>query len=143
MHDDPPVRGPDQGFPPCHRLRRRREYLAVYDEGRRKHGRYVVLFALARCEGEAPWRVGLTTPRKLGKAVRRNRLRRIGREVFRRRREALPVGVDFVVNFKAPAVQAAYGDLERDLIDCLARLGYPPAGQPAAPPNAPPEPPPA
>jgi ribonuclease P protein component len=108
-----------------HRLRRRRDYLTVYEQGARAHGRLAVVFALRRAD-DAPWRLGLTATVKLGGAVTRNRLRRAGREVFRRWGAELPQGWDFVLNFKHAAREADQAELKRDLLTCLRRLGIEP-----------------
>jgi len=56
--------------------------------------------------------VGFTTPRALGKAIRRNRIRRRVREAVRRRFAALEGGWDVVLNPRAAALQAPFAELE-------------------------------
>lgn len=114
------LRGPGE-----HRLRRRAEYLTAYEQGRKAHGRLVVIFARRREEGGA-WRLGLTATRKLGGAVVRNRLRRRAREIFRRWGARLPAGWDFVLNFKHGAAASSHDELLRDLLASLRRLGADP-----------------
>ena len=80
-----------------------------------------VIFCLQRVD-EGPWRLGLTTTRKVGKAVLRNRLRRRTREFFRR--QTLAPGWDFVVNLKQAAIAASFNEFERDLRHILRRLGF-------------------
>ncbi len=111
----------DESFARHHRLRQRREFLLVYGEGSKAHGRLAVIFRRRR--GDAgPWRLGITATRRLGKAVVRNRLRRRIREIFRRRHPRPPDGWDFVVNLKHPAVEASYEELLREIDRLLARL---------------------
>ena len=112
----------DQRFSQEHRLRKRSQYLRVYGEGRRVHGRLAVIFCYRR-EDDGPWRLGLTATRKTGGAVRRNRLRRCGREFFRLR-GGFPSGWDFVLNFKQAATEAGAAELNRDLSQILGRLGF-------------------
>ena len=106
------------------RLLKRSDFLRVYDQGRRGFGRTAVVFCQRR-EDEGPWRMGMTTTRKIGNAVRRNRARRLTREFFRRRRALLPPGWDFVVNLRALAGRCPGGALDRDLIRILVDLGFP------------------
>ncbi len=114
----------DERFSAEHHLRKRPEYLRVYERGWRAHGRMAVIFCLRRGAAD-PWRLGLTATRKSGKAVARNRMRRRTREFFRRRRLEIPPGWDFVVNLKRPAATAPFVEFERDLTNILRRLGFP------------------
>jgi ribonuclease P protein component len=133
--------GRPQGFAREHRLRRRGDYLTAYAQGRRAHGKLTVLFGRRR-EDDGPWRLGLTVTVKVGKAVRRNRLRRLGREIFRRWGAGLPAGWDFVLNFKHGAATANHAEVKRDLLECLRRLGFDPQAEGETSPSggAPPQP---
>ncbi len=51
-------------------------------------------------------RVGLTVSTKVGNAVVRNRIRRRLRELFRRRREEFPRGLDMVLVARQSAAEA-------------------------------------
>ncbi|RMG48732.1 MAG: ribonuclease P protein component [Acidobacteria bacterium] len=104
-------RRPRETFPPAARLRKRREFLAVYERGVRVPGPLLVLFVVPRREGGA--RLGITTTRRLGSAVVRNRLRRLVREVFRRHRHRMP-SWDLVVNVRAEAREAGYREIETE-----------------------------
>lgn len=60
-------------------------------------------FALfARANGLVHSRIGITTTRKLGTAVTRNRARRLVREAYRRHRNQIPTGLDFVFVVRRP-----------------------------------------
>lgn len=108
----------DQRFSTEHRILFRREFLHVYNEGRRTYGRLAVVFCLPR---QGTWRVGLTVTKKTAGAVMRNLLRRRVREYFRRH-GSLPEGWDFVVNLKAAACRASGQELWADLAQILGRM---------------------
>jgi ribonuclease P protein component len=67
-------------------------------------------------------RLGITATRKFGKAVIRNRARRLVREAFRKNKWIVPQGVDIVINVKQSLAEASYRDLEADFIAFLERM---------------------
>jgi ribonuclease P protein component len=79
-----------------------------------------VLFGLPNAVGEC--RLGITVTRKIGGAVRRNRVKRQLREVFRHRRAVLQPPLDLVVNVRPPIVGADTASLDREFAESFARL---------------------
>lgn len=67
----------------------------VFERGAKLAGREVILWSLRRADGTGA-RFGLSVPRKLGPAVRRNRLKRLLREAFRLNRSRLDPRADIV-----------------------------------------------
>ena len=108
-------------FSKTDRILKRDEFRRVYEAGRKLQGRYFTAFVMVS-ERPRP-RLGITTTRKIGNAVERNRARRLLREAFRKNKWLVPAGVDIVINVKRPLVEAAYGDLEGDFVAFLARAG--------------------
>jgi len=106
----------DQRFRPQDRIRKRSEYQALYEKARRIPSRSFVLFVLANELGRP--RLGITVSRKIGGAVRRNRAKRLVREIFRRHKSAL-APVDIVVNGRAPLPAAELRSLESEMLSCL------------------------
>jgi len=82
-------------FRPREHLRRKRDFERVYADGVRVRTRNLILYALPN--GLPHSRVGVVTGRKVGKAVRRNRARRLFREAFRRNRDRLACPCDLVL----------------------------------------------
>ena len=80
-------------------------------------------FALfARANGMDHSRLGITTTRKLGNAVTRNRARRLVREAYRTHRQQLPVGLDLVFVVRAPLLQRVPGELGGILVRATRKL---------------------
>ncbi len=79
-------------------LRKNREFDRVYRHGRRLHGKG---FSLIYTHGVADWnRLGISVQKKTGRAVDRNRIKRIIREAFRLHREAFPAKSDIVMTVR-------------------------------------------
>ncbi len=110
-----------QTFPKTNRILKRDVFRRVYEEGRKIQFRYFTAFVLTKpADGT---RIGITTTRKMGNSVERNRARRLVREAFRRNKWLVPHGVDIVINAKRSLVEAAYRDFEVEFIGFLQRAG--------------------
>lgn len=101
----------DERFPKALRLLTRREFLQVQEGGQKIPSD--CLLALVKRNGRAYSRLGLTISSKVGNAVVRVRLRRHLREVFRKRRQQWPPGLDVVLVARTSAAQASPADLTR------------------------------
>jgi ribonuclease P protein component len=90
----------DQRFPAKYRLKLKRDFERAYQRRRSVSDGVLLVYA---CENELPYpRLGMSVSRKVGKAVVRNRWKRLIREAFRLGREELPVGLDLIIIPKAP-----------------------------------------
>jgi ribonuclease P protein component len=121
-----------QAFPKTFRLLRRSEFRRVYDEGQRRSASLCTIFL--RPNGLPHSRLGITTPGRLGNAVRRNRLRRRVREVFRLNRVNIAAGWDILVNPREAVGKVTFGTLERELLRLFPQQppSPPPGGQGAS-----------
>lgn len=116
-----------EALPKAKRLAKRREFLRVYDSGRKLFARYSVLFIAAN--GLPHSRIGITATKKLGNATVRNRLKRWTREIYRKQRERLRIderALDVVVNVKTNAADATFADYSADLSRVLEKAAAPP-----------------
>jgi ribonuclease P protein component len=110
----------DQRFPRSRRLTTRRQFLAVYNGGTRRGASHLALFGLLNSVGNA--RLGITVPKKVGNAVRRNRIKRVLRDVFRRHRASVTGSLDLVVNAFPKANQRTTQELETEFLDLIRRI---------------------
>ena len=103
-------------FPKKLHLRAKRDFDAVFDTRKRRARGPLAIHS--RPNGLDFSRVGITIPKKVGKAVLRNRIRRLLREVFRLSQSELPVGHDwvFLVRPHEPLQLTQYQALVKELI---------------------------
>lgn len=103
------------------RIRRRPDFQAVFEHGRRASGRYMTVLVLPTRLTMA--RLGIVASRKLGDAVQRNRAKRLIRDLFRRHKLALGnSGHDVVIIPRPELLDAALDTLEADYRSVLRRL---------------------
>lgn len=102
-------------------LKENRQFRRLYRKGTSGANAFLVLYC--RRNGTAENRVGITVSGKLGCAVRRNRLRRRLREIYRLHEERFAPGWDMVVVARSRAMEADYGELERAYLSLARRMG--------------------
>jgi ribonuclease P protein component len=102
---------PRHTHPKSHHLRLPREFEAVYAARVRESRGPLTAYALPNDLGHP--RLGLSVSRKVGTAVRRNRIRRLLREAFRLMQHDLPRGYDLVLVLRPhePLMLAEYQKL--------------------------------
>jgi ribonuclease P protein component len=111
-----------QGFARADRIKASREFARIKVEGQRLVSG--CLIANWRClKATESSRLGLITPKRIGRAVDRNRARRLVREAFRLHRGALASAVDLIVIARASIVGKRYAGVERDFLTILRKAG--------------------
>jgi ribonuclease P protein component len=100
-----------EGFPKTLRLLRRYEFLQVQEGGQKLSAD--CLLALVKRNGRPYTRLGLTVSSKVGNAVVRVRLRRLLRELFRKRRGQWPGGLDVVLVVRSSAKELSFAEMAR------------------------------
>lgn len=109
-------------FGPERRLHSPREFREAQAGAVRVQTEPFVLLLNRRRDITGPSRLGLVASRKVGNAARRNRLRRLLREAFRKGVLRVPDGTDVVVIFRAHLPAMSFGDVEGVLRGAQARL---------------------
>ena len=100
-------------------LTKKVQFSLVYDEGRSWAGKEVVIKALPN--GLNSSRCGLVVSRRVGKAVVRNRVKRLLREILRQ--TPLQPGWDIIFIARTPAAIADYTNLGKSVRNLLFRAG--------------------
>jgi ribonuclease P protein component len=113
---------PSRALPAARRIRRRPEFLQVYEHGVRIRARLMTVFARPNPHGRS--RLGIAATRKLGGAVVRNRAKRLVRELFRH--ADVPPGLDIVVIPRLDMLDADIRAVESEFRNALQRAGRQP-----------------
>ena len=114
-----------QRLPRRQRIAKRREFLLVYENGKKLYSRNLVLYAMAN---ELPYdRLGVTVSRKIGKATVRNRVKRRLRAIFRCNKRETPPALDLVINTRKGVANLEFSELRDEVVTILRRLGRSPA----------------
>ena len=93
----------------------------LYAKGKSAAGSCLAVYV--RRNGQKNSRLGLTVSTKLGKAVRRNKVRRRVREAYRIHEGQISPGWDIVIVARVKAAFAPYAQIERELLRLLDKLG--------------------
>ena len=104
---------PAHAFSKAQRVRRKAQFQQVFDAGLRVPSKYFTLI-VAKGSGAVP-RLGIVASRKIGDAVRRNRAKRLIREVFRLNQPLQGgSGVDLVIIPRRELLGASLTEIDKD-----------------------------
>jgi len=102
------------GFPKSVRLLRSSDFRTVYEKGTRHTCSFFAAFALREPSLSTP-RIGFTTPKALGKAVVRNRIKRRMREAVRLELASLSCEWSIVFNPRRKAQECPFTELQAEI----------------------------
>ncbi|ABC77021.1 ribonuclease P protein component [Syntrophus aciditrophicus] len=95
------------------RIRKRRSYLQIYQHGKRSFTKH---FTIVVSENDLDFpRLGMTVTKKIGNAVKRNRIKRLIREFFRLNKDRFKASQDIVIIAKGNTSSMKYADVCREL----------------------------
>ena len=82
-------------FPKQERLLNRKDFVNLNRLGKKYHTKHFIVIAKKNRSGIN--RLGITVSKKIGNAVKRNRIKRLIREFFRLNKNRVPVSCDIVI----------------------------------------------
>lgn len=101
------------------RLKKNVEFKKVFDSGKSYANSHFVLF---RAGGRSDrTRIGITTAKKIGGSVERNRMKRRVKEIVRSISENFEKGYDMVVVIRENAKDEEFTELKKKLIEVLRK----------------------
>jgi ribonuclease P protein component len=101
------------------RLRKRPEYLYLSGSGRKFHTEHFIIVRSGEVTGQT--RLGITVSRKVGKAVVRNRIKRLVREYYRLHKKLFG-GADYNLIAKKGADKLLFSDICQELDKVLIQI---------------------
>lgn len=99
-------------FPKSERLLKKWEFQRVFAENKKYAGKFLVLYILPN---QPDRKAGIIASRKIGNAVKRNRIKRLIREAYRLNKNLLPNNIHLVITAKQGISKLKYKDVEEDL----------------------------
>lgn len=111
-------------FPKVKRLRKRYEFLACYHKGCRYFSQLFIIFVLPRNKDYLGFRLGTTVTKKIGKASKRNRVKRLIKEFFRLNQNNIYLDLDYVIVAKRKIYSQSltYSMVEKDLYPVIQKI---------------------
>ncbi len=112
------------GFPKEVRIRKTKEYELCYKEGKKFFSKHFVFYVRKRPEDGIGLKAGISVSKKLGKAVLRNRIKRLIREFIRLHRHEIKKDLDVVIIPKRDlkVKELKYKDVETELYPIFIKL---------------------
>ena len=104
----------------CFVLKKRGDFLAVRKKGKTINSQFFIInFSITSKLG---FKYGLTVSRKIGNAVKRNRIKRIIRSIVIKNINFMPSTLELEIIPKKHLEKKKYTDLEKDFVDSIKNL---------------------
>jgi len=105
------------------RLHRTKDFQNIYNRGKVYRSAHLTIFVLNRgkIQGIPNIRVGIIVPRKAGKAVKRNKVKRRLREIFRLNKYLIAPDHDILIYVKKSATELSFSELKQVFLNLLKK----------------------
>jgi ribonuclease P protein component len=104
------------------KLKKNSEFQRVYKESR-SFANYILVCYVLKHPADPARRVGFSVSKKMGNAVKRNRIKRLLREAYRLNQHLLMDGMDLVIIPRVKTTDATYKEIEKGMVKLFARAG--------------------
>lgn len=101
-------------------LKKNYEFMNLYKKGKFFVGKYIVLYV--KRNNIKTNRLGITVNKKVGKAVKRNRLKRLIKECYRHYEVSVKEGFDLVFVARNSEIMPGYLEIKREMKFLLKKM---------------------
>ena len=108
-------------LPKSQRLRKGPEFSRTLQEGSRLDGEFISAYWISSMDSGLS-RVGVAAGKRLGGSVQRNRMKRLLREAYRRRKRETCRGLAIVLMASRRALNRSAKEIEEDVATILSRI---------------------
>jgi len=105
---------------PQERIRKRKDFLFLYKKGYRYRGKYFNLIYLSNDFSFS--RMAVIVSKKVGNAVKRNKIKRQMRTLFRRNKSLLKAPLDIIIIAKKEILESSWLTLKGDYFSALESI---------------------
>ena len=105
---------------PHERLRKRNDFLSLYKKGKRYKGKYFNLIYFSNNLSFS--RMAVVVSKKIGNAVKRNKIKRWLRSLFRRNKGLLKDSLDIIFVVKKEIQDATWVKLEEEYVSAIESI---------------------
>lgn len=105
---------------PRQRIRKRNDFLFLYKKGNRYKGKYFNLIYFSNNLSFS--RMAVVVSKKIGNAVKRNKIKRWMRSLFRRNKELLKNSLDIIFIVKKEISDASWAKLEEEYLYAIGSI---------------------
>ncbi|MCX5848628.1 MAG: ribonuclease P protein component [Deltaproteobacteria bacterium] len=109
----------EQTYRKLERITSRNRFRAIYQQGTWRSSQHFTTITCSNAQGAK--RLGITVTKKIGNAVRRNRVKRLIREFFRLNKALFPAEHDVVVMAKRNMPTLTYQQACKELTELFSR----------------------
>jgi len=100
-------------------IRKSEDYSNIISTGKKNKNNY---FSIYYKESESTL-YGITVPKKVGKAVIRNKLKRQVKNIIRTNENYIQSNYNYVIIIKEPALKLDYEGLTKNILDLMKKVG--------------------
>lgn len=101
-------------------LKKNHEFVRMYKKGKFQAGKYIIIYLLKNRLGSN--RLGITASKKVGKSVKRNRIKRLIKENYRLMEDFIPAGLDIVIVARSIEKEYGFAGIQKEMKSLLKKM---------------------